>query len=104
LRRGCHVQLGGTLSGFGDSIRAHRMRAKHFGNIELAAAGETAHGLEERRHAVRIETRPRQQAQTDSVRFGFVGACEADLLLDGQALRRRDAGHGCIATACRCAD
>ena len=80
------------------------MGAQHFGNVDLAAAGMPAHGLEERGHAVRIEAGARQDAEADAIGFGFVGAREADLLLDREALRRRHAGHRRVTAAGGCTD
>src|SRR5690606_32082890 len=45
------------------------------------------------------EPRSRQQAYTYSVRFALVRACEADLLLDGEALCGGYAGHRRIAAS-----
>ena len=64
-----------------------------------ASAGAPAHGLEEVRHAVRIEAGGGEEADADAVGFVFVGAREVDLLLHGRALRHGDAAQRGVARA-----
>ena len=62
-------------------------------------AGAPAHGLEEVRHAVRIEAGGGEEAHADAIGLVFVGAREVDLLLHGRALRHGDAAERGVARA-----
>lgn len=98
------TQLRGAIACLGDARARHRVGTQEFGNVDPGEPCATTHGLENFRHAARVEPGRGEKADTNTIGFVFVGTCEVDLLLHCRTLRDGDACLRGIRSAGRHAD